>query len=200
MYRKELAERQITQMITCIECRARSSRTTRSTLKVLKIRIVLKADRFPPEPLNSAISISKILKLTTNPSSQFILSWRYFFGPIALILINISMMKIQVKTEFNFSMKMISAAGWLQRSIAICTVLPMTQAIRKLSQKLLLTSILRETLTFVQQPGQPLGQTLTRVMCYATHSESSVLSPTSRTSQPLHIRVLRLTLQSFCLT
>ena len=75
--------------------------------------MVLKALTLPPLPVATAMSISKILKLTTEPSSQFILSPTYFFGPIAQIFTDISTIKIQVKTAFSFSIKIYSSMGTL---------------------------------------------------------------------------------------
>lgn len=86
--------------MTFMDLRERSSLATLKTLKVLKTLTVLKAFRSPPPPLTAVKSISKIDIDTTPPSSQFILSATYFFGPIASSLLVNSPIKIQVNHSF----------------------------------------------------------------------------------------------------
>jgi hypothetical protein len=83
MYMKELKDFCRTLIITCIDSRALSRRATRSTRKVLRILMVLKADRPPPPPASKSIAISTRERSTTAPSRIFIGSDTYFLNPIA---------------------------------------------------------------------------------------------------------------------
>jgi len=83
MYMKELKDFCSTAIITCIDSRALSKRATRRTRRVLRILIVLKADRLPPPPEIAAIAYSTRDRSTTLPSRIFIASDTYFLKPMA---------------------------------------------------------------------------------------------------------------------
>lgn len=98
MYTKEPADLEMTAMMTFIDLRALKRRATLNTLNVLKTLTVLNADRLPPCPPRAPIISSMTERLTTDPSSQFILSAKYFLGPIAATFDDNSPMKTHVKT------------------------------------------------------------------------------------------------------
>ena len=95
MYTKELADFEITSIITCIDLSYRRSLAILKILSVLSTLIALKAPFYAP-PLAAVKTRSSILKETTLPSSQFILSLRYFTIPSAITFDDISTIKIQV--------------------------------------------------------------------------------------------------------
>ena len=85
-------------MIVYIDFRALSSLATLTTLAVLSTLSVWKACKSPPSVPAIAVSIISTMDMvTTAPSSQFILSRRYLVSPTAIILLNLSTMKIDVK-------------------------------------------------------------------------------------------------------
>lgn len=157
----ELADLVITAMITFIDFKALSNLATLSTRNVLNTLTVLKADRSPPPPLTAVSSSSRIERLTTPPSSQFILSYMYFLGPIAATLDVNSTMKIHVNTEPINSKSSAILESISYFSIPIIIVFNSTQSVRALSNKLCLTIILRKTLAFFNTRVGPLGHTLT---------------------------------------
>merc|ERR1712166_1078661 len=93
-----------TVIMVFIDSRALSRRATLSTRKVLKILIVLKAERPPPPELKKAIEYSTRDKSTTLPSRIFIGSDTYFLNPIASRLQASSQMKVLVNIELATSM------------------------------------------------------------------------------------------------
>jgi len=98
MYTNELADFVITSIITFIDFSCRSSLAILKILRVLRTLIALKAPFYAP-PLAAVKTISRILKETTLPSSQFILSLRYFTIPSAITFDDISTIKIQVNNS-----------------------------------------------------------------------------------------------------
>lgn len=200
MQTNELADLTTTAKITCIDFRARSNLATLSTRKVLKTRTVLNADKLPPPPEIAVINNSMIEMETTPPSSQFILSRRYFEMPTASNLEDISPMKIQVKISEADSVKFVVASSILYFSIPITIVLSSTANVIAESNILCLTIILSTTRAFFMKFYTPFGHTLTAFMRWTTQLDSSLFKPISKTSCPDHKGVLRLIAQSLLIT
>lgn len=164
IYMNELADLVITAIITFIDFRALSNLATLSTRNVLNTLTVLNAERSPPPPLTAVKSNSKIERLTTPPSSQFILSCIYFLGPIAATFEVNSPIKIHVKTEPINSNYSARSESILYFSMPMITVFSSTQRVNALSNKLCFTIILSNTLAFFRTRVGPLGHTLTELI------------------------------------
>ena len=99
---KSINDLMITPITIAIDLSARSTlvtlrtRNVRNTLTVLNVCRLLAP--LPPPALSMIISM--IDRHTTAPSSKFIVSATYFLGPRAMILIDISTIKIHVKILF----------------------------------------------------------------------------------------------------
>ena len=183
-------------MITFMDFKALKSLATLRTLNVLNTLTVRKADRSPPPPDTAVISNSTIEIETTPPSSQFILSARYFFGPTAKTFEVSSPMKIQVKIEPANSKSAAISKSILYFSIPMMIVFNKTHAVKALSNKLCLTIIFNKTLAFFKALVGPLGHTLTALIESTTHVDRSVVRPIYKTSWPDQVGVLRLRAQS----
>ena len=125
---KSMMARCITPIIMAIDWRERKIRVTRSTLNVRKTRTVRKACKLPapPSPPYEVIIISTMERITTPPSSRFILSAEYFFGPRASSFMHISTIKIQVKISFMRSRSSCRSYSMSYDSMAIPIVLTRT--------------------------------------------------------------------------
>jgi len=183
----------MTPMITCIEWRARNNRATRNTLNVLKILIVLKADKDVPPEL---ILISTIERSTTTPSIRFIRSAQYLLIPMARSFIDISTIKIQVNSSLISSRNFASDSGIPYLSIARAIVFRSTAKVIKFSKNPDLTNIRRVNLAFLRVPALPLGQTRNLLKKPVTHSDYSWLRLVSRISCPLQRGLLHFLLLS----
>jgi hypothetical protein len=103
MYMNEVADLKKTEIIICMLSRLLRSLATLNTLSVLRTLILFKAFRFPPDPIMAVKIISISDSPTIEPSSQFILSSMYFFGPMQNTLIANSTMKNHVKKALAVS-------------------------------------------------------------------------------------------------
>ena len=147
---KSMNDLPMTLITKVMDCRPRRSLVTRKTRKVLKTLIVRKAYRLPapPPPPKADIAISTMDRVTTPPSSRFMTSLEYFFGPKASSLRDISTMKIHVKTKFMSSRSFRVFASISYESIAIPIVLMSTQVVKNALKMLNLQKSLITARTF----------------------------------------------------
>jgi len=134
-----------------MDLRARRIRVTLRTRKVRKTLTVRKACRLPPlpPPPMAPMTISTIDKRTTPPSSKFIGSYAYFFGPLARSLRVISTMKIQVNMSFR-KIRSSSICGSISYEfIAMTTVLIRTHTVSPFSKMLNRMNCFKKHLTFL---------------------------------------------------
>ena len=171
----------MTLIITCMLFSCLNRRATLSTLKVLSTLIALNAEP-PPEPITAVKSISKIERETIPPSSQFILSLKYFTGPIAIIRLTISQMKIHVKISPANSIIYTVIRSILYFCMDMPTVLSRTKKVIRFPNYSCLTNILSRTLAFFRVPIKPGGQTRTLFIVDRTSLARFIFRPTSSTS------------------